>query len=247
MNNQLKREKIYSGECQLKYLLIEHEGSKELLVVFSGFPAENETAKYNYVLQLRDLKCNRLYILDDVGSDPRGTYYLGENKNLFIERTVTELIDKVSSELGVSKKDISTTGSSKGGFASLYYAFKNGYGTAIAGAPQILLGEYLSFHARRNIMTYISGNDNEEDVDYLNGLLTDVILNSDYAPNIYIHVSKNEPHYEDHFKPLVHLLDKKGYKYDVDLATYTDHGQVGSHLPLYVKRVLSNKLAGGVK
>lgn len=243
MKHALKKEKVFKeSECDVKYLLMENNSSDKLVIVFSGFPPENETARYNYVLKLRDIKCNKLFILDDAGSDPRGTYYLGENKDFFIERSVKALIDKVSRDLNIAKEDIVTFGSSKGGYASLYYSFKYGYGTAIAGAPQVLLGDYLSFHARRNIMKYISGNDTADDIKFLNELLLDVIKRSEKSPDVYLHVSKNEHHYKDHVIHLTELLDKRKIQYDLDLESYKTHGEVGRFLAPYARSVIQKKI-----
>lgn len=245
MKRVLKKERVYdSEECSLKHLLIKNKKSNVLLVVFSGFPADDKKATYNYVLKFRKLKCNKLFILDDVGDDPRGTYYLGEGRNLFIDRAVNQLIDRTASKLNVSKDNIITAGSSKGGYASLYFAYKYNYGAAIAGAPQILLGDYLSHRARRNIMTYISGNDEQDDVDYLNRLLLDVIKNSKAKPKTYIHVSKNEHHYEGHVKHLTKKLHKINHSFDLDLGNYMHHGEVGKHYSHYAIGIIQ-KITGG--
>lgn len=234
MNKQLKNEKIFdNGECKIKHLLIKNNNSDKLLVVFSGFPAGN-TPTYNYVLKFKNLKYNKLFILDDLGDDPRGTYYLGKDKDFFIERAVSQLIDKTTSKFNVDKNNVYTAGSSKGGFAALYYAYKHGYGKVFAGAPQVLLGNYLTFHARRNIMTYISGNDNNTDIDYLNKLLPDVIEKSEYKPDTHIYISKSEDHYEEHVIPLTNMLREKNLSYNLEIASYENHGDVGKGFPSYV-------------
>lgn len=245
MNRVLKKENVYKNkECSLKYLFIEKKKSDRLLVVFSGFPPEGKKGVYNYVLKFRDLNCNKLYILDDFGNDGKGSYYLGENKNMFIERAVSELIDFVAHGAKIQKDKIMTAGSSKGGYAALYFAFKYGYGTALSGAPQVLLGNYLSHPANSNVMSYICGDIKIDDINYLNRVLLDVIKDSEHSPALYLHVSANEHHYKDHMIPLIELLDSKGIKRILDLATYDHHGEVGRHFPMFARNMIQRKLTG---
>ena len=48
---------------QLKYILNTNRSSDVLIVVFSGFPGKNG-ASYNYMRTLKEVKCNKLFILD---------------------------------------------------------------------------------------------------------------------------------------------------------------------------------------
>ena len=120
----LKRERQYEHrQCKLSYLFFK-EKSDKLLVVFSGFPGKGRKAVYNYIMTFRNLKCNKLYILDNFGFDKRGAYYLGHNRDFFIERATTELIQRVLVENNILREDVITVGSSKGGFAAVYFAVK---------------------------------------------------------------------------------------------------------------------------
>lgn len=243
MNKVLKKERVYvNKECSVKHLLIRNNKSDKLLVVFSGFPEANKSASYNYVLKFRDLQCNKLFILDDTLGDPRGIYYLGKDRNLFIQRAIGQLIENVSEELNVTKSNIITSGSSKGGYAALYFSYKYNYGTAIVGAPQVLLGNYLNHELRSNILNYIAGGVNQEDVEYLNSVLLDTIKESESSPETYIHVSKNEHHYEGHVKHLTKLLEELGRNYDLDLGTYKKHGDVGIYFSPYARSIIQDKL-----
>lgn len=240
MKNKLKNEKTFeTDECSLKYLLMKKRKSEKLLVVFSGFPAENQQPAYNYVLKFKSIGCNKLFILDDFGNDSRGSYYLGKNKDFFIERSVFELIEKVRKSKGIDKENVITLGSSKGGFASLFFAFKYGYGTTISGAPQYALGDYLSLPIHTPIMKYITGGESEDDISFLNNCLAEKIEKNSTRPNVFIHVSKNEHHYENHVIPLTEKLKGLGYPYQLDLGNYLNHGDVGKHFPLYVKKVIN--------
>src|SRR5690606_31417746 len=102
-------------------LFFENKKSDKLLVVFSAMVGEGQSPVYNYVIKFNNIKCNKLYILDEYGYQKRGSYYLGENNNFFIDKAVTKLIDFISNEHGFNRKNIITTGTSKGGFAALYF------------------------------------------------------------------------------------------------------------------------------
>lgn len=117
---RLKYENKFSTQrCKLKYLYFPKENSKKLLVVFSGFPSGTRfPATYNYMKTFENVEYNRLYILDNFGPDIRGgSYYLGKNKDFFVEEAVNKLIDSKAKEIGVTKNDITLAGTSKGGYA----------------------------------------------------------------------------------------------------------------------------------
>lgn len=96
---------------RLKYLFKQKKESDDLMVVFSGFPGD-DTAKYNYVRNLSSVSCNQLFILDDFGWKKKGSYYLGEDGNFYVEKMVLELIQKLKDQYKISR--IITAGSSKG-------------------------------------------------------------------------------------------------------------------------------------
>ncbi|QWH09536.1 Two component regulator three Y domain-containing protein (plasmid) [Bacillus mycoides] len=234
MKRALSKEREFdSGECKLKYLFLKNNKSDKLLVVFSGFPAKGKPAVYNYVLKFRNVECNKLYILDDFGDDVRGSYYLGENNNFFVERAVTKLIDNISKENSIKQQDITTIGTSKGGFAALYFSLKNNYGAAIAGEPQVLLGDYLNVPHHIDIYNYIVGDSNENKTQKLNDLLFNLIGMAERFPKIYLHCGKNGYHYDNHLVPLVNKLEAKNVKLTLDLGDYEEHGDVGKYFPTF--------------
>ncbi|GAB1809840.1 accessory Sec system protein Asp2 [Priestia megaterium] len=243
MKFELQKEKeFHSEKCTLKYLSIKKKKSDKLLVIFSGFPSPNQNAVYNYVLKFRNLNCNKLYILDDFGSDKKGSYYLGENKDFFIEKAVKDLIASISSEMGVKKENIITCGSSKGGYAALYFSYKYNYGAAVAGAPQILLGDYLTAPHHEHIINYIMGANTESEVEYLNNLLFETIESSEKPPYTSIHISKNEHHYQNHVSHLFDFMKSKGIKYSADIASYNEHNDIGLHFPSYAINTINGIL-----
>ncbi|MDI3411257.1 accessory Sec system protein Asp2 [Bacillus sonorensis] len=132
----IKGENIFKEEIDVKYLFKKGEDKDVLTVVFSGFSTEGKPPLYNYIRTLEGFTCNALFILDDFGC--RGSYYLCKQRNFSIERSVISLINKIVEENGIKK--IISCGSSKGGYASLYYAIKYGFDAAICGSPQYYLG-----------------------------------------------------------------------------------------------------------
>lgn len=239
---KIKYEKVFKSKTtKIKYLFFPNAESDKLLVVFSAFPGKNRPATYNYIKTFKNEKCNKLYILDNYGPDIRGgSYYLGKGKDFFVEDAVSELITFIAKDISVVHKDIIATGSSKGGYAALYFAFKYGYGHVISGAPQILLGNYLVGHP--SYLEYITGKNNEENVAFLNNLLFKVVETNLNPPQIHIHVGKGEHHYPKHVLPFSQFLDSKSIEYNLELKDYDKHSEIGIFYPSFAKDALKNIL-----
>lgn len=74
---------------RVKYMFYPQKGSDTLLV---SFPAcAPNTAKYNYMRSLVPFKSNKLFLLDDFGSNHQGCYLIEEN----VEKCTKELIESV--------------------------------------------------------------------------------------------------------------------------------------------------------
>ncbi|MDO5151424.1 MAG: hypothetical protein Q4D76_18875 [Oscillospiraceae bacterium] len=95
-----------------KYIFRKKSATDILVIMFSGFPG-NEKAKYNYMRTIHSVMCNQLFILDDFGYQKKGSYYLAEAGDDYVERLTLELINKICKENNI--KHIITAGSSKGG------------------------------------------------------------------------------------------------------------------------------------
>lgn len=234
-------QKFKRGDCELKYLFFPSKTSEKLLIIFSGFPGEDRPAVYNYISTFKNIDCNKLFILDNFGPDIRGgSYYLGKNKDLYIENAVCLLIKNIMDRIGANKNDIIATGSSKGGFAALYFSFKYEYGAVMAGAPQTLLGNYLSVHGQ-SYLRYIAGELNESNIEYLNSLLYEAVTINKSRPKVFLHVGKKEHHYSEHIIPFCEHLENTGIEYELDLQDYESHGDVGKFYPTFALSNL-NKL-----
>jgi hypothetical protein len=232
------KEKSFGPGQRLKYLLIDNN-SDELVIVFSGFPSRKRKASYNMIKTLGNVEVNKLFILDDFGYEKRGAYYLGENGEFFIPPIITELIEKVKKEKGIKK--VYCMGSSKGGYASLYYGLKVKADFITVGVPQYLLGNYLSMNEDHlNILRSIMGDTSKDSVNYLNELLRNEIINynADTKPKMYVHYSKNEHTYGEHIVYLLNDLKEAKFDVEVDVEDYIEHWDVAKYFPQICKNQL---------
>ncbi len=217
----------------MKYVF-KKRNSDYLIVGFSGIPKIGTPPNYNYAKTLVNTEINQLFILDHHGMI--GCYYLGENKEFAVERSVYELIEKIRVENNICKENVITFGSSKGGYAALYFSFKYGYGNVISASPQTKLGHYLieQVIAGAYIAHFIAGGTKDNHKNYLDNLLFDVVKKAEKSPNIRIHVGEGEMHYKKHVIPLLEEFDKCGFKYILNLGPYSSHNDVATFYPPYL-------------
>lgn len=236
-----KQKKFNSNGYTLKYMLVKHDSSDNLIVVFSGIPRPGIKARYNYGSTLSSVKANKLFILDDFGYDQRGAYYLGKDKDFKIQEATKELIKKVKSNLNIKKAIY--CGSSKGGWASLYFGIQDNNSSIIAGSLQYLLGKYITSNDRfrENLMSYVMGKAyTDEDIYYLNTLLKNTL--SEYRNNycdIYLHYSDLEYTYKEHMQYLLKDLDELGINYKEDIAHYAKHAEIAYYFPSFLVKTLN--------
>lgn len=242
MKSQIPEFIYDNGEHKIKYLF--HKGNyapEKLIIVFSAFPPEGKLPNYQYIKCFSEMDCNKLYILDTYGpnkSEGGSCYYLGKDRNFTVEKVTVELIEKILLENEINKENVISVGTSKGGWASLYFTIKYGFGTAIAGAPQYYLGNFLNTSGNKKYLKYIAGGDTKEDVEYLNSLLPNLVKNSEELPNLYLHIGSGEFHYKDHVKHMIDDLEKREVTYNLDIPDYNSHGDVGKYfIPFLVPTI----------
>ncbi|MBS4204792.1 Two component regulator three Y domain-containing protein [Lederbergia citrea] len=235
-----KGEKTFESERTVKYFYEKsYQKTNNLIIIFSAMPAKGKMPGYNFVSTLKEFDCNKLFILDDFGC--RGSYYLCENKDFSIERSVISLINFIIKENKIDK--VITCGSSKGGYAALYYGIKYGFSNIIAGSPQYLLGEYLINQAKEGaIAKFMSGAIEKEDYEFLNRIMSDMISNSPNKPRVFIHLGKGEANYHKHVKPLMKKLEEKQIDYQLDLGDYSKHIDVAKFFPPILKEKVRETL-----
>ena len=234
--------------CTLKYICETHPKSDSLIVVFSGCTGAGVPARYNYMRTLRDIPCNKLFILDDYGLDRRGGYYLGEYPDFHFEQATTALIRDTIKRTHV--KHCYFAGSSKGGWAGLLFGIKLDLPVekhVIIGAPQYLLGQYLYHPANRITFDGICMQNNESDVvAALDHYLQNVIHAGSTAankPDVYLHYSDKEQTYQEHIAFLIEDLKQNGYQLIEDVADYEDHDEVSSFYPAFLLDSLKKSMS----
>lgn len=231
-------EKTFNSLRKVTYYFEEGKRKDHLIIIFSAVNPPN-IFNYNYVSTLSYLDCNKLYILDKYGD--QGAYYLGENKDYSIESSVVSLINQFIKKYNISFNNIITVGSSKGGYAALYYSIKYNFGTAIVGGPQTRLGDFLYDQGKNfSIAEYIAGPLNNENKGYLNSLLFKIIESKgNYLPDLYIHVGRGDHHYKNHIKPLTELLDViNENSYELDIQDYNSHDGLRTYFPYFLIKTL---------
>jgi len=219
--------------------------SDQLVIAFSAM-GEPYRFSYNYQRALENISCNKLFILDDFGD--QGTYYLGPNRSLTVETAVMSLIQHIMSKHDVLHKNVTTVGTSKGGYCALYFSLKYHFGNTIIGAPATKTGEYLvNYETGRRIMQYTAGGTEAGDVAYLDNLLFQLLDQpSDTMPFVHLLVGTADPRYEKYIIPLCNLFEQRGFKYEVELDQNGTHGTLGTSFKLFVVRKLNQLLRTNV-
>lgn len=231
----LAKQKVYKK--RLKYLYISNKNSDKLIVVFSGFSGKKKSV-YNYVTTLKGCKDNKLFILDDFGWEGKGSYYLLENGNRYVEELVTRLIVETIEKGEIN--NLTTVGSSKGGSSALYYGLKFHADKVIAGAPQYYIGDYLNTDKHKMILSGILGSEvKQTDIDMLNSILSNRISEeAGCKTKVFLHYSKAEHTYTEHVKFMLEALEQYGYDVETDEKDYKNHVDVALHFPQFMKKIL---------
>lgn len=230
-------EEKFQSAKEIKYVFKPSKTkSYHLVVVFSGFNPKGTKPAYNYIRTLQSLDVNKLFILDDYGE--RGCYYLGKNRVFDIEPSVVSLITLIANENNILHNNIICCGSSKGGYASLYFGIKYGFGHVIAGAPQTRLGNYLSLAKEFQTLEYIAGDCSVESINFLDKLLFDIVSDAKKVPDITIHVGSGDHHYKGHVLPFMEHLRENNFEYTLDIKNYSDHGDVRQFQSLLLDKLV---------
>lgn len=232
------KEKVFiDGTQKIKYILEADKNSNELIVVFSGCTRTGVKARYNYNRTLKKFDTNKLYILDDQGIDGRGIFYLGKDSKFDTEKSVNKLIDKFIEELNIKK--IFCIGSSKGGYAALYFGLEK-KATIIIGAPQYYLGNYLNCEANKHILKYILGDINDKKIKELNLILQKKLAISNEA-QIFMQYSNLEHTYDEHIKFLIEDIKKYNINCKTECMNYLNHSDVSLFFPEYLIKILTEQ------
>lgn len=232
-----RREAVYEKDGRrLKYLYIEGRRRDRLLVVFSAFPGPRGTAGYNMVATFSGIDACRLYILDDFGDKARGSYYLSENGDFYVASLVDDLLSQYMPRGGGTTFFM---GSSKGGYAALYFGIRHGADFVVSGAPQYYVGSYLLADGQEQILAAMAGDIEKETIARYDRLLFEQIAAPrDKKPLVVLHYSEEEPTYDAHIKYMLSDLREHGYTVRTDTEIYTEHSDVSRFFPKLCRRIL---------
>ncbi|KMT58653.1 Two component regulator three Y domain-containing protein [Listeria fleischmannii 1991] len=230
--------RTFKSSTSVQYALKTRRSHDTLVIVFSAFSRVGLPATYNYMATTKEVAADRLFILDDFGYNKQGGYYLFHKGTRAPETVVTELIESIIAQKKYRK--VICVGTSKGGYAALYYGLKLKANAVIAGAPQYFLGDYLTDIPEKN-PTYkgMVGEKEAYSVPYLNRLLQDKVLEEPKFPiDFYIHYSCNEHTFREHIADLIQDLKASGYPLTLDEQKYYKHQEVAYYFPPFLKRTL---------
>lgn len=236
------KQKTYTGKkYNINYLLETNSSSEDILIVFTACTKLGQKARYNYIKTLDKFKCNKLFILDNFGFDGRGAYYLGKDNDFDIEKDVHSLISYIITKFNIKNKIF--IGSSKGGYASLYFGLSFENSIIVAGAPQYKLGNYLAYPNHKPILEYIMGNDNDDSINHLNLLMENKL--KEYRKNnstIYLHYSTEEETYASDISFLVNELDVLNFKTVYDIKDYKYHADLTKFFPKFIQEAVEDNI-----
>lgn len=230
-----------SLQVKLPYILKKSKKKNApLIVIFSAFPRTGMTATYNYLKTLKNIDAHQLFILDAFGYQKRGAYYLSESGDFKLEKAVQELIETIKKKI-VTEETI-FVGTSKGGYAALYFGMMLHAQTIICGAPQYYLGNYLSdVPLKKPILHSMMGNTSEKSIDLLNNLLPQRIKEK-HSTEVHIHYSSKEHMYEEHIQDLIADMKNNNYLLYEDEQFYEKHQEVSRYFPTFLVQTLEKKL-----
>ncbi len=201
MMNNLEKKYAYNDITVDHIFQNAKQDRQHLLIVFSGFSVD-----YEFRGGATDgCRSNILWIKDKFFGDY--TYYLCHQKSFVIEQAVFNLIESFRIKLGLTKRQCTLMGFSKGGSAALFFGLKYDYSNIIASCPQINIGTYVSTNWKRPTRHMLGDNYNENDIVELNSILPK-LLNSDAIvnKNIYLISSPQDIQYKSEIEPYLILF-----------------------------------------
>lgn len=219
----------------LKYMLEKGEG-EDLVVVFPSCTRKGIRARYNYVRTLKDIHCNKLFLLDDFATDHRGAFYLGTNMHFEEEDAVKRLIAEIAKQTGCTRMVF--CGSSKGGYTALNFGLDYPGSRMIVGGPQYYLGQSLLDTGNMEALQHITGKICRENIETLNEYLGRKVRQNPYrdSQRIYLHYSDSEHTYDEHIRFLRRDLVEGGYRFSEEIGHYKEHGEISLYFPDFLSR-----------
>ena len=234
----LTEKKFESDGVTIKYVFHHSKSSKAIVVVFPAC-SENK-AQYNYMRTLAPFKCNKLFLLDDFGTNHQGCY-LVENK---VEKCCIELIRSIIQGIGYPLDKIFFVGGSKGGYSAINFSLRIPNVIVIVGAPQYYLGRFLNKeNTIPNLDFLLHGKIDDAGIKKLDFRLKELLASATIKPQkIYFHFSDNEPTYVKHVRDLLADLSSAGIPVETEVLKYESHNDLATFYPPYLSKTIKQEL-----
>lgn len=212
----------FNAEIPVRYLKVEGT-TDEVAFVFSAMSAVGDIT-FNYKSSLAEFTGTQYFILDD--SREQGTYYLCENRDFSIAKSVQSFISARLAVHDVQPQDVYFFGSSKGGTAAVWHGLTLGYGNVVVAAPQYLIGDFLR-KPHPGVLRYMSGGRSQDDISWLNDVFPRTVDPGTFRGTVRVVVGDDDPHKNTHVPALIAFLRSGG----VDALTMpvldANHGETG--------------------
>ncbi len=235
-------EEIYESNVPIKYVFEAGKRHKDsLIIIFSDSNGNevDELNKYDYLAELKNIDCNKLFILDNYG--PKGCYYLGFNLNFEVETSVASLISYITRITNVHYKNIIMVGTNKGGSAALYFGLKYNMGNIIVGNPHIRIAEYILKNEKVTAEYLLGFNPSKFEIEKLNQLIINQ-LNKNVLSKIFL-LNGDSPKIKNHTDIIVKELANRNIVYEHSETTEVENfNDVNNVFPKYLLMQLSSLL-----
>lgn len=233
--------KYNAYNTRIKYMFFSsNKKNVDTLVVV--FPAcSPNSARYNYVSTIKDIECNKLFLLDDFATNHQGCYFITPNE----ERCAIDLINNIIEQCAKRCDDkhlqnIVFVGSSKGAYMALNMSLEISNVKLIIGSPKYFLGTNLNKDDTIiNLRLLVGDPVTEEGIKRLDLRLKNKILNSRIKPVIiYFHYSDCEHTYSEHVKFLLQDIKDASISLIEDVQHYPTHREIVNFFPPYLVNTL---------
>lgn len=222
---------IFNGEdnINIHYIFQKTQTHSDILVVsFPGAAGDIPGGEWGYLMTIMPFKVNALFIESDTTLNQSWLTYV--NGKPVIENAVKALIDMCAAEVNAVR--IIATGSSMGGFCSLYYGLKYGYDIIAGSLPYTLTDA--------SKIMYAVGGAGKAETDWFNKKVCDAISEAGkrgFDKKIFISYGEGEPNWlsVNQGKKLVKDLENANIKFTLKLYPYSDHATVYRMFPSVLK------------
>lgn len=252
--NKFKKTYIDRESRTFHYLVIKRRNTKKVVVHFTAFFGDwgdRKEYKENYQGYFHRLKMlgqeeefSSIFICDQYGVTKNGTYYLGEKGDLFVERAVSDILEREFQENNFSFSNAIMIGSSMGATAALKFGLKFNVKAIVAICPHIDLDICAKMQGREPHVAFVCPDGDPYSVEnyiYTRQIRTQLDMHdrSNFLPVLYLHSSKDDHgvHYEQ-VLPLVKSWKEKGG------LCYFDERAKGGHTSEYCHKKVILKVLG---